>query len=186
MSLTVDILTHIFKYCPYFDLLSCHLVCKLWLRVIEKHPDALWWLPPIDWSTIDRYPLNSFVVCPPICSTVVNEEPIGDEQDLTNMIQRNLNENVYNINVYYRLFRDDNIEHVYFYKDGVPDEESWYILGQLCGGIYFFMDASCDYTGFDCKGAIHFTFARSLHGLIMFGTTSKPRRLLAQHSYSTK
>jgi hypothetical protein len=33
--------------------------------------------------------------------------------------------------------------------EGVPDEESWIIYGRLVDGRWFYLEAGCDYTGWD-------------------------------------
>ena len=41
---------------------------------------------------------------------------------------------------------------VFFFQVGVNDEESWILIGRFSNNLYYFFDASCDYTGFDCQG----------------------------------
>jgi hypothetical protein len=64
---------------------------------------------------------------------------------------------------------------VIWYQPGTNDEESWYFIGQMTTSdnqvLYFFMDAWCDYTGFDCQGQINFSLSRTLDNLCTYGIT---------------
>ena len=48
-----------------------------------------------------------------------------------------------------------DLEELYYYQEGENDESPWILIGKLkiVDKTYFFhLDASCDYTGFDCQG----------------------------------
>lgn len=47
--------------------------------------------------------------------------------------------------------------HVYFYRVGEHDSDSWIIIGQS-DTYYIYFEASCDYTGFDCRGGGDFYY----------------------------
>ncbi len=68
------------------------------------------------------------------------------------------------------------ISDVYFYQNGEHDEQNWYLFGKM-KHLYFFMIASCDYTGFDCRGLIKFYFAKDPYSVITFGMTNDARNL---------
>ena len=46
----------------------------------------------------------------------------------------------------------NNIDKLYYHHEGYNDGDSWYFICQMKNGIYASFDASCDYTGFDCRG----------------------------------
>ena len=45
-----------------------------------------------------------------------------------------------------------DLETIYAFQEGENDNEEWILLGQAQSGYYVFMEARCDYTGFDCQG----------------------------------
>lgn len=46
---------------------------------------------------------------------------------------------------------DDEIKAVYRASEGANDERSWLCVGELRDGRWFYLEASCDYTGWDCQ-----------------------------------
>lgn len=49
------------------------------------------------------------------------------------------------------------IDKAYFYQYGEHDENSWILIGNT-GNLYYSLEASCDYTGFDCQGGGSFNY----------------------------
>jgi len=47
-----------------------------------------------------------------------------------------------------------NVRFVYYFEVGKPDYDQWRLVGILKNGLYFYYDAGCDYTGFDCQGSM--------------------------------
>ncbi len=175
MNLTKDTLYSVFRYLHYPDLLNCQLVCKLWHKTIEDYPSLLT-LIPIDYTEFDRYPWDSIGDCVEFNNEnfkwVLNETPVLSSNELFNLI-------TLKSDGYPSLkINEDMIEEVYFYHNGENDEEPWYILGKLTNNMYFYMDASCDYTGFDCQGSIDFYFSTCVKSMILFGMINRSRELL--------
>lgn len=79
---------------------------------------------------------------------------------------------------------------VIWFRPGGRDEEEWYFMGQLTTDqgdeLYFFMDAWCDYTGFDCQGYINFTLSRTLQDLCTYGLTDGLREMIRQSTTETE
>jgi len=63
----------------------------------------------------------------------------------------------------------ETVEKVYFFQEGRNDELPWIIVGKMKNGDYFAFEASCDYTGFDCRGGGELVFAPSRESLCNHG-----------------
>lgn len=61
---------------------------------------------------------------------------------------------------------------------GANDKQSWMMAGRLKDGRYFFLDAWCDYTGWDCRAGGDGQVADTLDNLIRFGMTKEARQRL--------
>ena len=57
----------------------------------------------------------------------------------------------------------DNIKTYIWGREGENDEESWLLLCQLDNGYYAYLEAWCDYTGFDCQGGMKLYCSKELH-----------------------
>lgn len=69
-------------------------------------------------------------------------------------------------------------------SEGENDGESWMMAGKLSDGRFFFLDAWCDYTGWDCQSGGDAQVADTLDNLIRFGMTESAReRLMLKLSY---
>ncbi len=64
-------------------------------------------------------------------------------------------------------------------SEGENDGISWMMAGRLNDGRFFFLDAWCDYTGWDCQAGGDAQVASTLKGLISFGMTEVARERLA-------
>lgn len=62
-----------------------------------------------------------------------------------------------------------NIAEYYWIQAGERDEESWYAVGKLNNGFYFFYEAACDYTGFECQGTMDLLVSKSYANLMTYG-----------------
>jgi hypothetical protein len=60
-----------------------------------------------------------------------------------------------------------NIREWLWASPGSNDEAPWWLLGSLESGVYFFYDAWCDYTGFDCQGHMSIYASEKLETLIV-------------------
>jgi hypothetical protein len=61
---------------------------------------------------------------------------------------------------------------------GENDSQSWMMAGKLKDGRFFFLDAWCDYTGWDCQAGGDGQVADTLDNLIRFGMTKEARERL--------
>lgn len=58
---------------------------------------------------------------------------------------------------------------------GENDGPSWMMAGKLKDGRFFFLDAGCDYTGWDCQASGDGQVADTLDNLIRYGMTKDAR-----------
>lgn len=82
-----------------------------------------------------------------------------------------------------KVFSVDDIAEVLAYSyegEGVGCEEGVLFAGQLKDGRFFFIDSSCDYTGWDCQAGAGATVrvSVSLEHLKQFGMTMSERAKL--------
>lgn len=63
-------------------------------------------------------------------------------------------------------------------SEGENDGPSWMMVGKLNDGRYFFLDAWCDYTGWDCRSGGDAQVASTLDDLIRYGMTENARSRL--------
>lgn len=62
--------------------------------------------------------------------------------------------------------------------EGENDEQSWLIVGELSSGLFFTIDAWCDYTGWDCQSGGCAIVSRNLAHLVQFALTAEDRTRL--------
>ncbi len=67
--------------------------------------------------------------------------------------------------------------------DGENDEASWIGLFQ-CGDWYLFLDAWCDYTGWDCQAGGYAMVSRSLDWLWRWGIGQEQRTRLVESGFN--
>ena len=168
-----DVLGIVFSNLYMKDLIKCRLVNKLCCNVIDNNPE-LYKLPVINWEYFDRDPLDSIEDCMPEFSWVINETPPSKIESK----EYNISELIGKYKGRRYMFLEEKIKEVYFYQNGENEESSWYLLGKLDSGYYFYMEASCGYTGFSCCGSIEFVFSHHLINLIKFGLDNKSRSSL--------
>lgn len=75
-------------------------------------------------------------------------------------------------------FMREDVEHVFDKSEGENDGPPWLIAGVLRDGRYFFIEAGCDYTGWDCRASGSSWVADSLAQLARFGLTDEARERL--------
>lgn len=80
-------------------------------------------------------------------------------------------------NVTYELtpFSRIDVQKIYGYHEGEPDVDEWMIYGRLFDGRHFYLEAGCDYTGWDCSSDGECVIAEGLPALIRFGMTKQAR-----------
>ena len=74
----------------------------------------------------------------------------------------------------------NNINKIYFYRVGECDGDSWIIVGKS-DNYYFYFDASCDYTGFDCQGGGEFCYNENWTVLWNMYISDRDRKLLLDY-----
>ncbi|MCP4900175.1 MAG: hypothetical protein GY906_24655 [bacterium] len=62
-----------------------------------------------------------------------------------------------------------DVEEVYQYAIGENDGAAWLVVGKLSDGRYFFVSASCDYTGWGCRSGGTAYVERDLPTLMILG-----------------
>lgn len=72
-------------------------------------------------------------------------------------------------------FGIDDVAEVISAVEGENDGPSWIMAGKLKDGRYFFLEAGCDYTGWDCQASGDAMVADSFDNLIRFGMTTDAR-----------
>ena len=77
----------------------------------------------------------------------------------------------------FNFFSLEYITKVYFSESGENDELPWYIVGKI-GKYYFFIEARCDYTGWDCQSWGNIIWASRWCNLCKYGLTDKVRLLM--------
>lgn len=72
----------------------------------------------------------------------------------------------------------DDVAEALHAVNGENDGPSWLMVGKLKDGRYFFLDAGCDYTGWDCQASGDAQVADTLENLIRYGMTTDARSRL--------
>ncbi len=71
----------------------------------------------------------------------------------------------------------NNISDYLWVHPGENDETPWLALVKLNNGNYAFYKGECDYTGFDCQGAMELYVSKSLNTLVYMAMTNEDYRL---------
>lgn len=66
-------------------------------------------------------------------------------------------------------FRRSDVVEIIGVTEGENDGDAWRIAGRLADGRWFYLNAWCDYTGWDCQAGGHACVADDRDGLIQFG-----------------
>jgi len=73
-----------------------------------------------------------------------------------------------------------NIDAIYYFEVGENDGSEWRLVGTLgekYGGQYFFFyEAGCDYTGFDCRGSMRLYLSDTFEELAKYAMTETTRQ----------
>lgn len=72
-------------------------------------------------------------------------------------------------------FNRSDVAEVIAKVEGENDEANWLILGRLRCGLYFYLSAGCDFTGWDCRAWGECQVAETLDDLIRFGVDEADR-----------
>lgn len=76
------------------------------------------------------------------------------------------------------VFGRADVEHVFDQSEGERDGAKWLIAGVLKDGRFFFIEAGCDYTGWDCQANGTSWVSDTLGQLARFGLTDEARERL--------
>lgn len=79
-------------------------------------------------------------------------------------------------------FTMDDVADVIAAENGENDGPSWVMVGKLKDGRFFFLDAGCDYTGWDCQAGGDAAVAGSLADLVRWGMGKDQRARLKMES----
>jgi len=75
------------------------------------------------------------------------------------------------------IFTREDVKKIYGLREGQNDGDRWLLYGLLKDGRYFYLEAGCDYTGWDCQA---FGFARvslTKKGIKRTGLTEEARKV---------
>lgn len=79
---------------------------------------------------------------------------------------------------YANCFCAEDVQSVHASVEGENDGPPWRMVGQLKDGRYFYLEACCDYTGWDCQASGSSHVENTLDDVIKFGCTEEARRAL--------
>ena len=69
----------------------------------------------------------------------------------------------------------EDVETILYSSEGENDGLSWIMVGKLKDGRYFYLNAGCDYTGWDCQAGGFSEVAMNLDNLLRFGCDDDAR-----------
>ena len=72
-------------------------------------------------------------------------------------------------------FGREDVKHIVAKDEGENEGPCWIICGRLNDGRWFYIEAGCDYTGWDCQAGGTAVVAKSKKSLIRFGLTQEAR-----------
>jgi hypothetical protein len=73
-------------------------------------------------------------------------------------------------------FGREDVEEIAGISEGENDEEDWRIYGRLKDGRWFYLEAWCDYTGWDCRAGGHVKIARTREECERYALTDRARQ----------
>lgn len=76
------------------------------------------------------------------------------------------------------VFTPDDVDRIVDFDEGENDGPSWVIVGVLKDGRVFFIEAGCDYTGWDCRASGVCFVADSIEAIHRWGLTDDARQRL--------
>lgn len=78
------------------------------------------------------------------------------------------------------LLNTDLFKKVIFAQEGEADGDSWIIVALHQNEYYILFDASCDYTGFDCRGGGLLLYTKSASDMYEYGFDTWTRDLIPE------
>ena len=76
----------------------------------------------------------------------------------------------------YADFSIQDVDEVIYMEEGENDGASWIMFGKLDDGMFFFLTAGCDYTGWDCQAGGSSYVSRDKNKIIYNGMGVEDRR----------
>lgn len=73
-------------------------------------------------------------------------------------------------------FRRDDVESILYSDEGENDGRGWIIMVKLKNGLYGFLSAWCDYTGWDCQAGGHSYVSKDKDKLIRYALGEDDRK----------
>lgn len=73
-----------------------------------------------------------------------------------------------------------DVDVIYASSDGENDGPSWVCCGRLKDGRYFYLEAGCDYTGWDCQASGRAWVADSQDKMVSFAMSDEGRERLGR------
>jgi hypothetical protein len=78
-------------------------------------------------------------------------------------------------------FNNEDVALIAGMDEGCNDEQSWMIYGQLKDGRWFYLEAWCDYTGWDCRSGGHSVVADTKEECEQFALTNEARNRIIKN-----
>lgn len=75
-------------------------------------------------------------------------------------------------------FQRADVVEIAYLAEGENDGPAWLCVGRLEDGRWFALDASCDYTGWDCQSGGHGHVEATLEAVLRLGLTDFDRERL--------
>lgn len=72
-------------------------------------------------------------------------------------------------------FTKEDVSYIANMVEGENDGDDWIIYGMLKDGRWFYLEAGCDYTGWDCQAGGSVTIGNSKEEIERFGMGVSPR-----------
>jgi hypothetical protein len=74
-------------------------------------------------------------------------------------------------------FTREDVTEICAMREGEHDGDEWIIYGKLKDGRWFYLEAGCDYTGWDCHASGSATIADSKEEIERYGLTAYAREV---------
>ncbi len=68
-----------------------------------------------------------------------------------------------------------DVEHIYHASEGENDVSEWMVVARLRDGRFIYLEAGCDYTGWDCQAWGQTWVAEDMENLLRWGLTEEAR-----------
>lgn len=72
-------------------------------------------------------------------------------------------------------FDQEDVAAIYHVAEGQNDGDAWRCAGMFADGMFFYLEAWCDYTGWDCRAGGSITFSPTYEDMMRFGLDNRAR-----------